>query len=307
MSRPAALIVALVALAGCADDGAGAVADAETPTDGWPEPSDDLVTRVGTDDAVDIATWNIQNFPKLTTSPRFVADLITSIELDLIAVEEIADVNAFDELVARLPKHAGLLSSHEYSPGEYQKVGFIYRDDYITLSDPVLLFEGETYEFPRPPLQVTVGINAGATQVEFTAIVVHLKAGIGTDDRDRRTAAMISLEAHVRELVNAGQTEVLLLGDFNEVMTDPSSLAVYAPFGDDQTAYRLRTFQLAAVGGVSWLPGGRMLDHVISTAAMDDEFGEDFARVSRLDQEFNAYDTAVSDHLPVIVSLPVLQ
>jgi len=306
----AALAIALLLwIPACSDDaGGGNVVDASTPTsDAWPAPRDDLVPRVGTDDAVDIATWNIENFPQLSTSPRFVADLITSVELDLIGVEEIASVDAFNELVARLPNHSGVLSTHEYRPGEYQKLGFIYRDDYITLSDPVLLFEGDTYEFPRPPLQVTVGINTGATTVEFTAIVLHLKAGRDFSDRQRRTAALITLQAHVSDLVAAGTTDVLLLGDFNEELTTTGGMNVFAPFLDAPSSYNMRTQQLEAVGGVSFPPTGAMIDHVIATVGLDDEFNGTFAQISRLDQQFNGYGTAVSDHLPVIVSMPILQ
>ncbi len=307
-SSLAAVLATLCVLAfACGDDGGPAPASDAGGVDGWPAPRDDLVPRVGTDDAVDIATWNIENFPQLTTSPRITADLVTSIELDLIAVQEIADVDAFTELTDRLPNHSGLLSSHKYNPSEYQKVGFVYRDDYITLTEPTLLFEGDTYEFPRPPLQVRVGINTGTTTVEFIAIVLHLKAGTGSDDRARRTAAMVTLHQHIDDLVAAGDTDVLLLGDYNEVLTTSSGRAVFDPFSDDADNYRVRTQQLAAVGGVSFLPTDRMLDHVISTAGLDAEFNGDLAKVSRLDQQFNAYETAVSDHLPVIVSMPVLQ
>jgi hypothetical protein len=80
------------------DDGSGDGGD-----DG--NPSDDLVDPIGSDDAIDIAAWNIENFPANGNTPALVADLITSLDLDLVAVEEIADVDAFDELVELLPDH----------------------------------------------------------------------------------------------------------------------------------------------------------------------------------------------------------
>jgi len=306
--RGLAAALILVALGACGDTGGASDADAAGPTtDGYPAPRDDLVPRVGMDNAVDIATWNVENFPQLSTTPRFLADLITSVELDLVAVEEIANVDAFNELVARLPNHSGLLSTHTYSSGEYQKVGFIYRHDYISVDSPTLLFQGDTYAFPRPPLQVNVGINTPSGPVQFVAIVVHLKAGVGTDDRDRRVAAITALEGYVRDLVAAGQTDVLLLGDFNEQLNTTAGMPVFEPFSSDPTDYRMRTQQLAAVGGVSFLPSAVMLDHVISTAGLDVDFSDNKAQISRLDRQFNAYQTAISDHLPVIVSMPILE
>jgi hypothetical protein len=76
---------------------------------------------------LDIACWNIENFPDAPETPSLVADLITSLDLDLIVVEEIANTAAFDELIARLPEHEAVLSSHRYTPTSYQKIGVIYR------------------------------------------------------------------------------------------------------------------------------------------------------------------------------------
>jgi len=304
-------------LAGCKEGGTGggSTADGGNPPGPdadhggeYPPPRSDLVPSIGSSGAVDIAAWNIENFPQTAETPSIVADLITSLGLDLIAVEEIASVDAFDELVARLPDHEAILSSHTYGEGSYQKVGFLYNADLMTLDDGALLFEDQGYDFPRPPLQVHITVDDGThPAVEFIAIVVHLKAGIGDDDRARRIAAIETLEAHLRDLVGAGKDQVLVMGDFNERLDTDDGRAVFAPFLDAPSDYTVRTLGPAEDGEVTYLPfGGRFIDHIITTAGLADEMTASDPVVPPLDQELVTYGD-VSDHLPVATAMPVLE
>ena len=93
----------------------------------YPTPLTDVVNRVGGPNTIDVATWNLENFPMTSQTPEQVANIIASLDLDLLGVQEISDVDAFEELLARLPYHDGFLSSHTYVDGAYQKVGFIWR------------------------------------------------------------------------------------------------------------------------------------------------------------------------------------
>jgi endonuclease/exonuclease/phosphatase family metal-dependent hydrolase len=304
-------VLALLACSSPAGDDADASA-IDAPLDqadaAYPEPRDDLVPAVGTPGAVDIATWNIENFPQLPSTPSIVADLITSMRLDLIAVQEIADVAAFNELVARLRNHDGALSTHTYGDGTYQKIGFIYRSDLITLSNAVLLFDNDGWEFPRPALRATFTIDDGVHPiVEFIAIALHLKAGFGSEDRQRREDANMMLETYVTQLVNSGDDQVLVIGDFNEVLTSSGGLDVFAPWLQPPGDYTVHTMDLANQGGASFIPNGSILDHHVSTSALDDEFAGTAAVIPPLDDQYESYQYAISDHLPVVVSMPVLQ
>lgn len=296
------------------DDGDGDGGDDADASDGSDDggdvdggPQDDLVDPIGTPGAIDIASWNIENFPADANTPALVADLVTSLALDLVAVEEIADLDAWDELVERLPDHEGILSNHEYSPGNFQKVGYLYRADLLQVDPVDLLFEGDSFQFPRPPFQVRVTVpDAAGGPVEFVAIVLHLKAGTGDDDRERRRQAMITLEQHLRGLSDAGD-QIIMLGDYNEILTTDIGREVFGPFLDNPDLYRVRTDALALDGGVSFVPSGRMLDHIITTVGLDDEVGGSEAVIPPLDVEVSGYVDRVSDHLPVALALPILE
>ncbi len=301
-------MIACMALIGCRQShgGGGSPDSGPDGSGGFPPPRDDLVAAVGSAESLDIATWNIENFPRQFTTAGQVADVITSLDLDLIAVQEIASVSAFDELVARLPEHEGLLSEHVYGNGEYQKVGFLYRAALLTPSAQELLFTDDTYSFPRPPLQVRFAVNTGTQgdPLDFTAIVVHLKAGVDSWDAERRQQAVALLEAHIRNAVDgAADDDAILLGDFNEVFTTASGQEVWAPFLDDPDHYRVHTTSLDP-GAHSFLPWERILDHVVSTSALADEFAEGSVQIPRLDQQIPGYENTISDHLPVVTIMP---
>ena len=312
-------ILALLALlaAGCKEGGDGSDADGGSGggTDGsggtgYPDPRDDLVPTVGSSGSLDIATWNIENFPRTVDTPRIMADLITSLGLDLVGVVEIADVDAFDELVARLPDHEAILSSHTYGDGSYQKVGFIYRKDLMTVDGGALLFNNQGFDFPRPPLQVQVHVNDGVhPPVDFLAIILHLKAGLGDEERARRTDAMATLEQHMRDVVDAGdEDEIIVMGDFNEELEYAENQAVWAPFLDAPADYTVRTEVLSGGGGAfTYVPTERFYDHFITTAGLEDEMAASPPTIIHLEQQLSSYLSSVSDHVPVKVAMPLFE
>lgn len=292
---------------GDADAGPGDGPDGGGGT-GYPEPRDDLVPAVGSAGSLDIATWNIENFPRTVDTPRIVADLITSLDLDLVGVVEIASVDHWDELIARLPHHEGILSSHTYGDGNYQKVGFIYRKDLMTVDGGALLFDDQGFDFPRPPLQVQVHVDDGVhAPVDFLAVVLHLKAGLNDEDRARRRDAMITLEEHMRDVVGAGaEDEIIVMGDFNEELETETNREVWGPFLDAPADYAVRTDPLS--GGPSsytYVPNERFYDHVVTTAGLEAEMSAAQPTILHLEQQLSTYLSTVSDHVPVLVSMPI--
>jgi endonuclease/exonuclease/phosphatase family metal-dependent hydrolase len=289
------------ALAGCdlLRDDAGDAVDAAV--DGPRGPRDDLVPALGGPATLDLAAWNIENFPKSTRSVADVGDLITSLDLDLVVVEEVASVEAWNELVAFLPEHEGVLSSHRYTPTSYQKIGLLYRASTVTVGTPELLFTGDTWAFPRPPFKVHV--TSGGYDLDL--IGVHLKAGGAPEDAERRALAAQELDAYLRaQLAGGGEDEVIVLGDYNEVVTTPDGRADLAPLLVTER-YRLRTRPAADAGGYSFVPTpGRVIDHILTTAGLEDELGELPAIIPTLDRVVPRYDADITDHLPVVLLMP---
>ncbi len=270
----------------------------------YPEPRHDLVPSVGSDSTFELATWNIENFPKTGSTPAVVADLITSLDIDMLAMEEVQDIDAFNELVARLRGYTGVLSSHTYGDGTYQKVGYIYRTSLVSTSGTFLLFTANGFEFPRPVLKVDVTVGSGASAFSYTSLALHLKAGSGGQDAQRREEAVVILEDYLRTAVDGnGLDTVVALGDFNATLDNGAS--VFAPLTAASDRYDIHTSGNFSAGDISFVPSSVLLDHIVTTTAFDDAHPGSTTVIPRLDMQMTGYVSQVSDHLPVIMRMPL--
>lgn len=214
-------------------------------------------------------------------------------------IEEVADVAAWDELVARLPAYQAVLSAHRYTPTSYQKLGLLYRTATVTAGEPELLFPTNPTAFPRPPLRVPLTIGTLTVDV----IGVHLKAGTTPADASRRADAARILDGYLRaQRAGAGDPDVIVLGDYNETL-DGSGAAVLAPLLATD-AYRFRDAASVADGHATFIPAQVAIDHLLTTVELDAAAGAAAAVVPPLDRQYPRYETLVSDHLPVVLSIP---
>lgn len=264
--------------------------------------------RIGSDDTFEIATWNIRNFPTDSKTAERVAGLIADMDLDLVAVEEIADVAAFEQMLSGLPGYLGVLSADEYSPGEYQKTGFIYRTDMIQIGEVQSILENDSYAFPRPPLQARFGVaGPGGAEMTFTVIVLHLKADSGEENEARRRDACEKLKAHVDAMLAAGpETEVFIVGDFNDLLSDPPDDNVFSVFLGDEEYYEFLSWQIQDAGEYSFIPSRRLFDHILITADLRDDYAGGGIQAAPLDLQVTEFDyeDEVSDHRPIVAVFP---
>ena len=298
-------LLCLVLLVGCtrqADFGSADARPDADPSNPFPPPRTDLVPAIGTDGTLEIATWNIENFPGAPNTPAVVADLIASMALDVIVCEEIADEAAWNELLLRLRDHEGVLSTHVYTPTEYQKLGVIYRGSLVTAGPPTLLFENSELTFPRPALSVPITVD----DLTLELVGVHLKAGVDFDDAQRRRDAIIALDSHMRAQVDGGgEPDVVLLGDYNERVITEADRAILAPLLTAPDRYTVRTEPAALDGASSFLNfGGTFIDHITTTASLDARWTLGRIEVPRLHVTIPNYRSSVSDHLPVVLVVP---
>lgn len=269
-------------------------------------PRTDVFAPIGSADTLEIAAWNIENFPARNTTPSRVADLIASLDLDIIVVEEIASDTAWKELMARLPEHEGILSDHRYSPTDYQKIGIIYRTSIVTPSGVGLMFPQDTYEFPRPPFTARLAIDDGVhAAMSVRVIGLHLKAGIAMEDGDRRRLALEQLDRTLRANIAAGdEDEIVIAGDYNEVLDTTIGQTNFAPFLAAPDLYTVHTKAASDAGEITFVPGSVMLDHITTTVALADDLAGWQLVIPRL-QTLPGYLADVSDHLPVVLVAPL--
>jgi len=261
-------------------------------------------TPVGTDSTIDVLTWNIENFPlKGQATVDEVTQIISDLNTDMIAVQEIASVDDFNQLLSQLPGWVGILSSHEYSSGSYQKVGLIYREEIVTVHSYQLLFEDDEYAFPRPPMEFNLTAQEGGHTFDLRMIVVHLKAFDDEDSEARRRSAIEQLKNYIDSEVSSGdEDDFIFLGDMNDHLEDPAEDNVFTVMLDDTANYEFLSKPLFGYqGSYIGLNEPNLIDHIVITDDARPEYGKQGAtEVLYLDDQNSSYETDVSDHRPVL-------
>jgi endonuclease/exonuclease/phosphatase family metal-dependent hydrolase len=169
------------------------------------------------------------------------------------------------------------------------------------VSDVETLFPESWYEFPRPPLKARIAVAGAEPAFDFVFMVVHLKAQLDAESRERRRAACGALDVWIREQMNGGQEkDFVLIGDWNDELTDAPADNVFQVFLDDPDTYSFLTLPAAQAGEFSYIPFESMIDHVLVTRDALDEYGDGTTSVLPAEVTYPGYEAAVSDHRPVL-------
>jgi endonuclease/exonuclease/phosphatase family metal-dependent hydrolase len=262
---------------------------------------------VGTDSTLDVATWNLRGFAVSAGAETvsLVAEAITAMDLDVVALQEIQQASRFNELVNQLPGWAGYRAP---SGGDWS-LAYLWRTDTITAGPDAIyeIYPDDSSPFPRAPLVFDFTYDGQAVLL----INNHLKccgdgnldAGDSGDEEYRRFRAGELLEAWIA--TEADGRAVVLMGDLNDALDDEAADNVFAMFLDLPASYRFADWDLAVgpQAGWSYGPGQSHIDHLLVTDELFAALGT--CRTVRLDLALasGAFTIKISDHAPVAVTL----
>jgi endonuclease/exonuclease/phosphatase family metal-dependent hydrolase len=257
------------------------------------------IIKYGLNESFDIATWNIEHFPKdqSYTFP-YLMQIIQMIDIDLIAVQEIDESSLFLRLIDSLEGYQGFVSS---LPDYGQHMGIIYKSDMIALSNPEHLFTDDDWAFPRPPLATYVTVkDENKTVFDFILIILHLKAFDDAESKSRRQKACQQLKNYIDTyLLTAAEKDIIILGDFNDELDDPLQNNIFAIFLNDSTNYQFLTLPLT--GEATYIDKFEStVDHLLITNDAKIEYNGGVTQVLKIDMEFPEYLNYISDHRPVL-------
>ncbi len=246
----------------------------------------------------DIMTWNIEQFPKTSTTADMVEQIIETYDLDVIALQEITSISAFDALVSSLEGWSGFVTQFN---GSNLMVGYLYKAGEVTVDGtPMNLYEEASSEnnnaftaFRRPYLMKVSHTNG----LSVSLINIHLKCCNGS--QDRRRAASDLLKAYIDN--NLASEEVLMLGDYNDDIVDTDN--VFQVFLDDPQNYKFTTLPIAEgpQSGWSFPSFASQIDNILITDELFDN--EVSTEVISIDNCVSTYGSVVSDHRPVVIRL----
>ena len=283
------------------------------PFIGYSQRLDDL--SFGSDNSFEVVTWNIENFPKnQPLTLQYVLAIIEAMDADIIAIQEIQNYPVLDDLDTFLEDYTSYSQSLDRAG-----LVFLYKHDAVQLNNGYELFTQapEWNNFPRFPMVIEVTY---ANQ-DFVIINNHYKCcGNGLLDLDdpwdqetRRYTANLLLKQYID--TNLPNDAVFVVGDLNDILTDPEIHNVFTPFLNDPESYLFADMDIAqgSVSNWSFPNWPSHLDHILITNELFELYAMPGAGTqtimvdSYLQGGFNEYDQNVSDHRPVGISLPLGQ
>tara|TARA_Y100001970_G_C14220243_1_gene852193 strand:- start:801 stop:1688 length:888 start_codon:yes stop_codon:yes gene_type:complete len=261
---------------------------------------------VGTSESLDIITWNIENFPKQNAlTIDSLASLINILDVDIIAMQEIGSELYFMQLIDKLKGWSGQKTEGSYG------LAYIYKSDLkINKLSPIL--ELDNYNLVRTPYMLELNWFGEIIYI----INNHYKCcGNGiienyyNDEEYRRLQACILTEEYIRnELENKN---VILLGDFNDELSDLDSANVFNIFLNQVDSYKFVDLDISLGSSNNWsFPSWPShLDHILITNELFDEFDNIGSMVKTIPIEnyflggWNHYENLISDHRPLVIRL----
>ncbi len=251
-------------------------------------------TGTSTAASLSVMTWNIETYPMTSSSASMVEQLILQMLPDVLAIQEIDQYRAFNELANTLEDYEGM---QVFDPRNFLRVGLLYNTKRVTLLESETLFEDNGYAFPRPPLRVRV--QPIGSDFDLDIIVLHLKARSDEESFLRRRRAIEVLDEWMRDRV-ATEPDIALVGDLNDRLEDPPDRNAFTPLLDAADRYRFLTAPLVEERQYSYIPFPGLIDHIMVTSDALEEYGvEGTTQVIPLDLTVPGYLDHVSDHRPV--------
>jgi len=261
----------------------------------------------GTDSTFEVVTWNIEWFPKNgSITVDSVSKIIESLDVDLIALQEVDDSTLCRHMINNLPGYE-LFMDDVWFGG----LAYIYKTSSVSIQSIYKIYDTSPFwnAFPRSPLVIELIFN-GET---FIIINNHFKCcgdglldvGNPNDEETRRYEASTLLKQYIDE--NFNSSRVIVIGDLNDIITDLPINNVYQMFIDDSTNYAFADMCIASGASSEWsFPSWPShLDHILITNELFTEFSNPNSEIKTIKIDdflaggFAEYDLNISDHRPV--------
>ena len=250
----------------------------------------------GSELTLDIVSWNIENFPKNESTVDFLFPIIDSLNVDIVALQEIESSIALNNLTENLGYDWTSFRSENTSYGE---LSYLINTNIINITtSPYKILNSDYYYFAyREPYVLEFEYN----NTDYVLINIHYKCCDGSEER--RLQASVILKNYIDE--NFSDFNVIVVGDFNDNLIDDEN--VFIPFLTDSTNYMFTDYSIAQGNSFQWsfptYPSH--IDHILVSSELFDNVYN--TEVLLIDQwffdGFSDYNLFVSDHRPIVLQL----
>ena len=251
---------------------------------------------------LEVMTWNIKEFPISSNTTNNVIEVIADIMPDIIAFQEILDLSHYYQIEDQLEAYEFIHTNFSYGD-----LGIAVRKDCVQIESYSTLFLEYGYDFAwRYPFKVNVIWNCGNSAIPLQIINVHFKCC--TDGFERRLAASQILSDYIN--IHDPNSNIIVLGDFNDDITDSDSQNSLLPLIDNNNSY----FVTSSIASNSYYDSypfnngySSFIDHILVSNNLLSDSQNDFVSTIRLDDfmGYYYYQNYISDHRPVFWSTTI--
>jgi len=270
--------------------------------------NDFSVQSLGKESNLDIMTWNMERFPlKGDSTMKAVAELIQDLDVDIIGVQEIIKIGDFAKMMSWIPEYDFVISRQS----SFLEQAIIFKKDLFTILSRDEPFAFDDYYFAgRPPLVVDFLYNCGEIKQEICVVNMHLKCC--GDGLYRRQQSMKQLYDYLMVRIVKGKNNIIVVGDWNDELQDTGIYQSFSPFINDKENFYFVTERIADDSTQQSYPSWpSFLDHILIGSGYFDLFEEKgVIRSVNIDKwigGWESYKNLISDHRPILLSLPLEQ
>jgi len=263
-----------------------------------PNMNNNYLSSLGSDQTIDIMTWNIEHFPKNQLTVNYLANIITTLNVDILALQEIESLDSLNSLKERLGDY--WLAYRSLGSSNYGQLAYLIDTTFVKplVSNPhIILNSSDEYNFAyRLPFVLQFSFN----EIPFTTINVHYKCCDGSEDR--RLAASQALNEYIQ--TNLNNENLIILGDFNDIIEN-QFIDVLEVF-NNTNEYIFADYGISAGSTNNWSYPNypSHIDHIIiSNELFEYEYTTTTVLVDNLFLKFQDYDNFISDHRPILISI----
>ena len=265
----------------------------------------------GDDNSLDIATWNIEWFPKNDqVTIEYVSEIIQQLDLDIIAIQEVDDTIMFDQMLNDLQAYTGY-----YQSSWFAGLAFIYKTGTVEINEIYEIYTTSPYwnVFPRSPMVMDINFM----EENYFLINNHFKCcGDGiidvddtSDEENRRYAAINLIKEYIDN--NLENNRVIVLGDLNDNIAEAPVNNVFQEVLNDSINYSFADLEIAQGSSSEWSypTWPSHLDHILITNELFHGLNSFEVQTIKIDEYLDGgwseYDQNISDHRPVAIKFNI--
>ena len=272
--------------------------------------------EVGSEKSIDVMTWNLENFAKEgSTTIDYIVDLIKLSSLDIIALQEIESDFYLNQLINDLNDGSNQEQEswvgYRADDGDWGELAYIINTSTIDIIEsPYTILNNYSHYFAkRDPYVVEITFS----NKQFFIINNHFKCcGDNVIENDnwwdetyRRQQASIHLQNYID--THLSENNVIVLGDFNDELTDSEAHNVFWNFISVPSKYRFVDMAIAEGSAEYWsyptYPSH--IDHILITNELFNYIVEvnTLLYENELTNGWWEYENYISDHRPLYISI----